>query len=693
MIINMKRHTGSKWLATHLLRTDVNEWIKISAPALMASDMHSAFDELNDLVFDTQTEKPFVHVIMNPSMNYTEDEWHDAWYEYEKEFGIEGQPFVSARHMKRGNGGRLAAHEHRLYLWIDLDGKVIRDDYCAIRAQKVARICEYQTSEPMVSGSHNRAIHDQLNKTGYSAVAAQMQRLGLLESRRPEAVSSNDRQKTERANDIAADEVGRLAFEAWQLVQNGTAFEERLKERGLHLCTGTKVIGVITERGVFHDLRRMMSLVARARSAKAPKKADIVKMIGDMTLPSHTEVLAGLNVQTEPTNSAAKATGLTRLERALKAEKTPIIANANKPNIPSPAQRLERKRVPTNKGTISKPREPAIKLDDGARQMLNAAFDAGMQEIGNEALEQLEYLEPQLSSNALPTRAHEVPRSTTPHQMLSEPEIVLDEGARQMLNAAFDAGMQEIGNEALEQLEHLESQLSTNLSQLSAEPAIALDAHTRRMLRQAFDEGMKEIGNNALEHLMDTPIPTPEEVAGLEANEAVLTAKRAVQKPKDQYLSTSEVQEIEAEAPDISIDVPTSKDTYKAMLANVDRHYGSDIHFVHKVSVDKKIIELKDRSKIRVSRASIKCANPTAKAVEIAIAAAVSSGATVFAIRAHENWIYELAYELAEAHGITLVNKDWDHWCLMRDSEPIHPSEASDPQSNDEVIDSPAPRF
>ncbi|MEM5502233.1 hypothetical protein WNY59_11580 [Ahrensia kielensis] len=658
MIINMKRHTGSKWLVTHLLRTDVNEWIKISAPALMASDMHSAFFELNELVFDSKTEKPFVHVIMNPSMNYTEDEWHDAWYEYEKEFGIEGQPFVSARHMKRGNGGRLAAHEHRLYLWIDLDGKVIRDDYCAIRAQKVARICEYQTSEPMVSGSHNRAIHDQLNKTGYSAVADQMQRLGLLESRRPEAVSSNDRQKTERANDIAADEVGRLAFEAWQSVQSGLAFEERLKEQGLHLCAGTKVIGVITERGVFHDLRRMMSLVARARGAKAPKKADIVKMIGDMALPSHSAVLASLNVQTEPTHSASKATGLTRLERALKAKKNPIIANANKPNIPSPAQRLERKRVPNLKGAISKPAEPAIKLDDGERQMLNAAFDAGMQAIGNEALEQLEYLEPQLGSDALVTRPiRQLGSSITPQQMSSEPEIMLDDGARQMLNAAFDAGM-------------------------------------------------KEIGNNALEYLADITLQTSVEATGLEANEAILTgsnvaepmltAKRAAQKFKDQYLSASEVQKIEAKAPDISIDVPTSKDSYKAMLANVDRHYGSDIHFVHKVSEDRKIIELKDRTKIRVDRTKIKCANPTAKAVEIAIAAAVSSGATVFAIRAHENWIYELAYELAEAHGITLVNKDWDHWCLMRDSEPINPPkafEASDLQSNDETIDSPPPRF
>ncbi|MEM5501220.1 hypothetical protein WNY59_06420 [Ahrensia kielensis] len=672
MIINMKRHTGSKWLATHLLRTDVNEWIKISAPALMASDMHSAFDELNELVFDTQTEKPFVHVIMNPSMNYTEDEWHDAWYEYEKEFGIEGQPFVSARHMKRGNGGRLAAHEHRLYLWIDLDGKVIRDDYCAIRAQKVARICEYQTSEPMVSGSHNRAIHDQLNKTGYSAVADQMQRLGLLDSRRPEAVSSNDRQKTERANDIAADEVGRLAFEAWQSVQNGLTFEERLKDQGLRLCTGTKVIGVITQRGVFHDLRRMMSLVARARGAKAPKKADIVKMIGDMMLPSHIEVLAGLKVQTEPTHSVAKATGLTRLERALKAEKNPIIANANKANIPSPAQRLERKRVPAHKGAISKSTELAIKLDEHARRMLAETFDAGMKEIGNEALEQLAYVEPQLGS---------------------ETEIVLDDGARQLLNAAFNVGMQGIGNEALEQLEYLEPQMSANSSQLSAEPAIALDEHMRQMLKQAFDAGMKEIGNNALEQLADITLPTPAEATGLEANEAVLTAKRTAQKSKDQYLSASEVQKIEAEAPYITIDVPTSKDTYKAMLANVDRHYGSDIHFVHKVSEDKKIIELKDSSKIRIESTKIKCANPTAKAVEIAIAAAVNSGAAVFAIHAHEDWIYELAYELAEAHGITLVNEDWDYWCLMRDSEPINPSEASDLQSNDETIDPPAPRF
>lgn len=106
-------------------------------------------------------------------------------------------------------------------------------------------------------------------------------------------------------------------------------------------------------------------------------------------------------------------------------------------------------------------------------------------------------------------------------------------------------------------------------------------------------------------------------------------------------------------------------------------------------SEGKKIIELKDRTKIKVSRANIKCTNPTAKAVEIAIAAAVSSGGKVFAIKAHEDWIYELAYELAEAQGITLVNEDWDYWCLIRDSEPINPPEAyeaSDIQSNENYL-------
>jgi hypothetical protein len=383
MILNAKRHDGAMWLARHLIRTDQNERVSVAISGLVSTDVKCAFRELAELSVGCRTKKPTVHVIANPASDLSQDEWSRFWLEFEQEFGVVGHPYVSVTHLKYGKGGRRVPHEHRLYLWLDSNARVVPDGYMAIRCQKLARIAEVRLGEPLVSGKHNRVVIEKLLETGYEDVAQAMIERGLDNVERPQSTSFKDRAMTERLCDIATDEVGRRAYEAYLQSGSPQQFEARLLKSGLILCTGTKTLGVMTSTGAFHDLRRCMAIAARAADTNAPRKREIVELTEGVVLSSYSEVSA-LVTQKRPPQDSATVTGEVQREQSLRSCQADAVVSDTFSEETPPRRFLKSKiivdkLVQYDSHKRFKLAEFAHQLDDETLQLVSGVFDAIMQ--------------------------------------------------------------------------------------------------------------------------------------------------------------------------------------------------------------------------------------------------------------------------------------------------------------------------
>ena len=294
MIVGMTPHGRGTSIARYLTCPGAGACVEVATEGLGGTaDAHEAVEVLHDLAVGYHTSMPFLHMWARPRGPWTAAERARFWELIEAEFRIEGNPFLSVLHLDRPveADGTVHGHEHRAWLGLSLDGRAINTSFSAMRAQKIARIVEFEFGKPFTAGRCDRAIINALESNDRHDVAGAMRAAGLHEADRPVAMSAAERAATLRLDDRDADIVWWRIYEAWQRSDCGASLKHALAEEGLTLCQGDRVAGVLTQAGMFHPLRRALDARARITGADPMRAANVKARIRWLELEPMREVM------------------------------------------------------------------------------------------------------------------------------------------------------------------------------------------------------------------------------------------------------------------------------------------------------------------------------------------------------------------------------------------------------------------
>ena len=338
MIGGLKAHDGGPALAIHVANTEDNEFIEVRTHGLSASTIKGAIAEMLMMAAGCRAEKPLIHSFASPSIDYTEKDWAANRRTFDRAFGLQGHPCIEIFHLKYGPGGRVAAHVHRIYLRIRIDGTAVSLSHKAAIQEKVSRISEYMAGERFTSGRYNRSVIEHLLMDGNNEVAAGMLVAGLDKVRAERAPSSEERAMTERLDDLAADEVWRRCYAAWCRSDTGTSFKAALLDSGLRLAAGTKCPVVVSGGGAVHPLLRAINKGGARAAGHVLKKKDLDARLLNLDLPDARDL--------EPVPGfSAGLFGITSLDRSVPLPETDLppaidIEPASLPETPYPDEEL-----------------------------------------------------------------------------------------------------------------------------------------------------------------------------------------------------------------------------------------------------------------------------------------------------------------------------------------------------------------
>lgn len=304
MIGGLVAHDGDPALAVHLSTVGKNVSIDFRTHGLSASTIADAIAEMRLMALGCRTSKPLLHAWASPSIAYSDAAWERHRDVFEREFDLQGHPCIEVFHKKFGEGGRTAAHVHRVYLRLDAAGKAVRTAHSGARQEKVSRVAEYLHGERFTPGCFNVAVIDWLRRDGLDEIASAMVQAGLADMRVESAPTGTERAMTERLADLSPAEVWRRAHDAWRRSDSGSGLRAALMELGLRLAMGEKCPVVVAPGGAIHPLLRAINKGGRSRI----RKAELDDRIRRMSLPPAGEFapLPGF---------AAGAFGITGLER------------------------------------------------------------------------------------------------------------------------------------------------------------------------------------------------------------------------------------------------------------------------------------------------------------------------------------------------------------------------------------------
>src|SRR5690606_20526133 len=154
-------------------------------------------------------------------------------------------------------------HRHRKYLLARPDRTVVRMQHGYRRLEKLSRLAELRSGEPLTRGAHNRAVVNALRREGREWEASTIEAAGLTKGMRPVAPSPAERAVASRVQELSADELWRRAFAAWQRSDNGPSFLAALAAEGLTVAVGEKELVLVGPNGSTLGLRRAVANGAR----------------------------------------------------------------------------------------------------------------------------------------------------------------------------------------------------------------------------------------------------------------------------------------------------------------------------------------------------------------------------------------------------------------------------------------------
>ncbi len=298
MITGGTRGTGGPALARHVANEENNEVVEMGpSRGLISDDIHSQVMEVTELASVRGHKKPVYHCHLDwpREVEMTDGMRADFWSRFEREFGLENQPFASQIHIKNGR-----PHEHRQYSRLLENGKIatMSDDFA--RREKICRAFEHDHQMDMVKGRFNRRVASELRAEGRPDVADAMEEKGLLDGRAGQSdLSPQQRQQKERTG-IDPRAVGVAALAAWRSSDSGESFQAALREQNLHLAQGQKTAVLVDASGSVHSLPRLLGAASKQEGGDRIKAGEVKARLEGIDLPPVEQVRADINNADRP---------------------------------------------------------------------------------------------------------------------------------------------------------------------------------------------------------------------------------------------------------------------------------------------------------------------------------------------------------------------------------------------------------
>uniref|UniRef100_A0A9E7ZQU8 MobA/VirD2-like nuclease domain-containing protein n=1 Tax=Bosea sp. NBC_00436 TaxID=2969620 RepID=A0A9E7ZQU8_9HYPH len=280
MISGATRGQGGRALSAHLLRAEKGQTVEV-VPArgvVERLDLHVQLREIVALSAGGRTDRPVYHVHADPPPDAPDCQAALAawWSAFEREFGLEGQPYCGAQHLKNDR-----RHEHRAYGLVRTDGRLVdlRNDYQ--RRTYVNIIVAHRLGLAPAPTPHARAVVHRLAAEGRTDILEWMKGHDLIDAPKPIAPVTPTERLVEARTGIALATVRDACLAAWKASTDGSGLERELHQRGLRLAQGRSGPVVVDASGTAHSLARAIGAASRlADGERIPAAAVKAKLTG-----------------------------------------------------------------------------------------------------------------------------------------------------------------------------------------------------------------------------------------------------------------------------------------------------------------------------------------------------------------------------------------------------------------------------
>ena len=284
MISGAMRGRGGRALSHHLLKPENDTVTVIPARGLGSEDLHGQLDELVALSLGGGTDRPCYHVHVDPDLTLALEDNVAArerwWSLFEKEFKLEGQPYLGVEHVKHGR----PPHEHRVYSLVYPTGRVVNLRHDFARREKLSRRVEHEFGLAPVHSKHARSIEATLRSEGHDDAAAWIAAAGHLEVARPVAPLSPAERSQQERTDVRKSDVEVAALAAWHASEDGDGFQRELAARGLRLHSGRAGPIVVDRSGAAHSLTRAVGVASKRIDGTRIPAAAVRARLADVDL-------------------------------------------------------------------------------------------------------------------------------------------------------------------------------------------------------------------------------------------------------------------------------------------------------------------------------------------------------------------------------------------------------------------------
>lgn len=238
MIIKGKSRGGPSQLATHLMRKDTNETVKILQLDSPTGSIREALRDWQLIASGTQGTKGLYHAQINPDARYvmTPEQWMRTVDVLEKELGLDGQPRAIIFHEKEGR-----QHVHVVWQRTNIDTmKMIHDGHNYQAHERASLALEQEFGHEHVPGKHAKRDREK-------------------QPDMPKAeISHAEWQQGERAG-IDPREFKEAITAIYQACDNARALQAALDERGLMIAKGDRRDYVLVDAdGQIYSLARQI---------------------------------------------------------------------------------------------------------------------------------------------------------------------------------------------------------------------------------------------------------------------------------------------------------------------------------------------------------------------------------------------------------------------------------------------------